>query len=178
MLKKVAISMTSRRYGVAAELFEELMDALESGEIVASMTEPAMNEDGSPDDEQQTEMFCMGRLRLTDDEFSLTYEETELTGMEGTQSQLSFRRGTPGLISLLRTGTVTTALVFEQGKRHICVYQTPYMPFEVCVYTLKVNNALDIRDGHVGGMLELDYVIEIHGARAERCRMKLEIREI
>ncbi len=178
MLKRVAIFMTVERYGVAADLFEEWINVMDSGEIVASMTEPALDEDGDPDQTQQSEMFCNGRLRLTDDEFSLSYEETELTGMEGTQSQLSFRRDTPGLISLLRTGTVTTALVFEQGKRHVSVYQTPYMPFEVCVYTLKVNNGLDVRDGHVGGTLELDYIVEIHGARAERCRMRLEIREI
>ena len=182
MLKKVTIFMTVERHGVAAELFDEWADAMEAGGIAASVTEsmlePLPDENDDADGAGQTEMFCNGRLRLSDTDFSLTYEETALTGMEGTQSQLSFRRDTPGLISLLRTGAVTTALVFEQGKRHICVYQTPYMPFEVCVYTLKVDNALDVRDGRVEGVLELDYIVEIHGARAERCQMRLEVREI
>ena len=176
MLKKVRISMSVERYGVAADLFEEWMGVMESGEMMAALTEPAPDEDGNMDEPQQMEMFCDGRLRLTDDEFSLTYEETELTGMEGTESQLSFRRAEPGLLTMLRTGSVTTALVFEKGKRHICVYRTPYMPFEVCVHTLSVDNGLLV-DGRLGGVLELDYVVEIRGARAERCRMRLEVRE-
>ena len=177
MLKKVKIALSVERYGVAAELFEEFMNVMESGEVMASLTEPAPDEDGNIDEPQQMEMFCDGRLRLTDDEFSLTYEETELTGMEGSESQLSFRRAEPGLVTMLRTGSVTTALVFERGKRHICVYQTPYMPFEVCVHTLEIDNRLAISDGQIGGTLGLDYVVEIRGARAERCRMTLEVRE-
>ncbi|MBR0443427.1 MAG: DUF1934 domain-containing protein [Clostridia bacterium] len=178
MLKKVAISMSVERQGVAGELFEEWMDVMESGALLASLTEPALDEDGNPDEVQESEMFCNGRLRLTDDEFSLTYEETELTGMEGTQSQLSFRFAERGLVTMLRTGAVKTALVFEKGKRHLCVYQTPYMPFEVCVYTLKVDNRLMMGGDRADGVLELDYIVEIHGARAERCRMRLEIKEM
>ena len=176
MLKKVRIALSVERYGVAAELFEEFMSLVETGELTAAMTEPAVNEDGSVDEPQQMEIFCDGRLRLTPGEFSLTYEETELTGMEGTESQLSFRLAERGLLTMMRTGSVTTALVFEKGKRHICIYQTPYMPFEVCVHTLDIRNTLAL-DGQAGGVLELDYVIEIRGARAERCRMRLEVRE-
>lgn len=176
MLKKVRIALTVERYGVAADLFEEFFDALEAGELPARLTEPAPDEDGVMDEPQQMEVFSDGRLRVTEDEFSLTYEETELTGMEGTESQLSFRRSQRGLVTMLRTGTVKTALVFEKGKRHICVYQTPYMPFEVCVHTLEVDNRLAF-DGGLGGTLMLDYVVEIRGARAERCRMTLEVRE-
>ena len=57
------------------------------------------------------------------------------------------------------------------------MYQTPIMPFEVCVHTLRVDNALAVDGQSVGGTLDLDYVIEIRGARAERCRMHLEVRE-
>jgi uncharacterized beta-barrel protein YwiB (DUF1934 family) len=178
MLKKVAISMTVERYGVSASLFDELADAPEMSEVNPSLLDVAPNEDGTVDEPEQTEMFTTGRLRLTDDEFSLTYEESALTGMEGTQSQLSFRRGEQGLLTMLRTGAVKTALVFEKGKRHICVYQTPYMPFEACVLTLSVDNRLLDEDGNPHGTLELDYIVEIHGARAERCRMKLDIREM
>lgn len=178
MLKKVAITMTVERYGVAASLFDELADAPELSEVNPSLLELVPDEDGNLEEPEQTEVFSTGRLRLTDEEFSLTYEESALTGMEGTQSQLSFRCGEPGLLTMLRTGAVKTALVFEKGKRHICVYQTPYMPFEVCVYTLGVDNRLMADGERVGGVLELDYIVEIHGARAERCRMRLEIREM
>ena len=75
-----------------------------------------------------------------------------------------------GLVSMLRDGTVSTALTFERGKRHHCIYNTPIMPFEICVRTLKVeNNILD------NGKLALDYIIEIRGAKAERTKFELEV---
>lgn len=177
MLKRVGVTITAERFGVAAELFDEFMTVMETGEFSRALTEPVYDEENGETEPQQMEMFCNGRLRLTDTDFSLTYEESELTGMEGSESQLSFRREDRGLVTMLRTGSVTTALVFEKGKRHMCVYQTPYMPFEVCVHTLRVDNRLAL-DGRIGGTLDLDYVIEIRGARAERCQMHIEIREM
>ena len=177
MLKRVGITMTTERFGVAAELFDEFMEMMESGELSRALTEPVYDVENGETEPQQSEMFCVGRLRLTDEEFSLTYEETELTGMEGTESQLSFRFDQRGLLTMLRTGSVTTALVFEKNKRHMCIYQTPYMPFEGCVHTLHVDNRLALNSA-IGGTLDLDYVVEIRGAQAERCRMHVEIREM
>jgi uncharacterized beta-barrel protein YwiB (DUF1934 family) len=74
---------------------------------------------------------------------------------------------------MIRSGSVSTALVFEPGKRHFCTYKTPYMPFEVCVHTIKVDNRLLDAEG----TLDLDYVVEIRGAQAERCRLHLELKE-
>ena len=173
MLKRVRVFMKSERFGVAARLFEDILDGVtEADEYVAAMFSPAPNEEGSIDEPEHMEMFCDGRLRLTDDMFSLSYEESELTGMEGTSSQLSFMRSQPELVTMLRSGSVSTALVFEPNQRHFCTYKTPYMPFEVCVHTLKIDNRLLPK-----GTLDLDYVIEIRGAQAERCRMHLEIKE-
>jgi uncharacterized beta-barrel protein YwiB (DUF1934 family) len=177
VLKRVALTITTERFGVAADLFDEMLEVMEQGEISRALTEPVYDVENGETEPQQSEMFYTARLRMTDTEFSLTYEESELTGMEGSESQLSFRLAERGLLTMLRTGSVTTALVFEQGKRHMCVYQTPYMPFEVCVHTLRVDNRLAM-DGRIGGSLDLDYVVELRGAQAERCQMHVEIREM
>ena len=174
MLKRVRVMMQSERFGVAARLFEDMIDGVsEADEYVAAMFAPAPNEEGNFDEPEHMEMFCDGRLRLTDDMFSLSYEESELTGMEGTSSQLSFLLSQPELVTMLRSGSVSTALVFEPNQRHFCIYKTPYMPFEVCVHTLKIDNRLMSENR----TLDLDYIIEIRGSQAERCRMHLEIKE-
>ena len=67
-------------------------------------------------------------------------------------------------------GVVSTALVFEEGKRHHCVYNTPFMPFQVCVHTLTVDNRLLTE-----GFVDLDYVVEIRGAQAERTKFRMEL---
>ena len=90
--------------------------------------------------------------------------------MEGAATCVYFDMTQPEIVTMLRTGTVSTSLVFEKGKRHHCVYNTPYMPFEVCIKTLDVENDID-----VCGELYLDYVVEIRGARAERTKFFMRI---
>ena len=165
MLKRVGVHMTVERFPVGASLFEG------ESELVAANLAPIPDEEGGEDGEM--EMFFDGRLRLTDEEYSVSYEESALTGMEGATSQLFFRLDQPDLVTMLRTGAVSTALVFEPNKRHTCVYKTPYMIFEACVHTLKVENKL-LADA-TGGTLLLDYVVEIRGAQAERCCMTLSV---
>ncbi len=170
MLKKVRIFLRTERHGVAAQLFEDVaMGMSEADVFVNSMLEPQDDGEGP----QSMEMYSDARLRLTDDMFSLSYEESELTGMEGTSSQLSFMRSQPELVTMLRSGSVSTALVFEPNKRHFCTYKTPFMPFEVCVHTLRIDNKLLAE----AATLDLDYIVEIRGAQAERCKLHLEIKE-
>ena len=46
------------------------------------------------------------------------------------------------------------------------------MPFEICVFTKSVKNTL-LQDG----VIELDYIVEIRGAQAERTQFKIEVFE-
>ena len=111
-----------------------------------------------------------GILKTEDGRFEVSYKESEATGMEGATTSVSFAIDQPEIVSMIRSGSVSTALVFEERKRHHCVYNTPYMPFEVCVHTLHVDNRLDGE-----GILELDYVVEIRGAQAERTKFYMQI---
>lgn len=120
------------------------------------------------DGPENAEMMMEGRLVITSKRAELVYHESELTGMEGSVTKIGFDLDMPHLITMLRGGSVSTALVFEPHQRHICVYNTPFSSFEVCVHTLEIRNELLEK-----GSLYLDYLIEIHGARTERCQMTL-----
>lgn len=123
---------------------------------------------------EKLELFTEGLLLYAPDgddaQISLAYDESDLTGMDGAHSVLTFRKSEPELIHLIRSGTVTTALTFKPHHRALCVYETPYMPFQVGIHCLLVENAL-LEEGR----MTLDYIIEIRGAQAERCRMELEL---
>ena len=75
-----------------------------------------------------------------------------------------FDKKTPGLVSILREGAVSTALVFEEGRRHLCVYETPYFPIELCVNTLSLENTLTYN----GGFIRAEYLVEMNGILAEK----------
>lgn len=158
------IKILSSRTEITGSLFEE-------EEIAEEKIEDA--EASDMEMPEPIELWMEGRLVVSDLRAELVYEESELSGMEGSISTIGFDLKTPGLVSMLRSGLVNTALIFEEHARHICMYHTPFSEFEVCVHSLCVSNRL-LEDG----ILELDYLIEIHGAQTERCKMTVSVKEI
>lgn len=161
--KDIKILIESTTYEVEASLFGEdvsVFDDMTEEDIKASLEPETMA------------IKTFGKLILDDERVQVCYEESEATGMDGSKTSVSFDTKSMGLVTMMRTGAVSTALVFEKGKRHHCVYTTPYMPFEICVKTLDVKNR--IMDT---GILELDYIIEIRGAKAERTKFSMKIME-
>ena len=121
----------------------------------------------------EPQVFDMVSLATYTDDgkyISISYVESVETGLDGSKTTIFFKKDDPYIVSMLREGAVSTNLVFEQGKRCQCVYKTPYMPFELCVHTKKISNTL-----FEGGCIDLDYVVEIRGAQAERNKFKLTI---
>lgn len=202
--RRVRICMKSERYEVAASLFDavygnpkdmqdyepeplspedELMMGIlsdegnESGYFVKP-ADPAVlraKRTGEETDAiENIEIYTEGIMTLIPDgeEYTVAvlYEESELTGMEGATSTVTYRTDDRGLVTMLRSGTVSTALTFREHHRAICTYDTPYMPFQIGIHALVVDNRLD-----EDGVLVLDYIIEIRGAKAERCRMEMTV---
>ena len=161
MKREVKIRIESITYEVEASLFG--MDEAD----VMELDESDIQAEIEPD---KIEIKTFGVFSIDGDRAEISYEESEATGMEGSITSLSFDMREVGLVTMARTGIVSTVLVFERGKRHHCIYQTPYMPFEICVNTLDVRNRIA-----EAGTLELDYVIEIRGAKAERTKFMMKI---
>ena len=158
--KDIRIKIRSVRYEVEASLFS----GEDNEEIITVRAEDA---DESP---EVIEINSIGTFYDDGNRIEIAYEETEATGMEGSLCTVSFLRSDSGIVSMTRSGSVSAVLTFEAGKRYHCVYKTPYMPFDICVRTLKVENLLMSM-----GTLDIDYVIEIRGARAERTKFRMQI---
>ena len=93
--------------------------------------------------------------------------------MGGVNTEIKFDTNKPGEISISRTGAIEAFMFFEKGKRHICVYNTGIMPFEICIYAKDVDNRLLTE-----GTLEITYLIEIKGACAQKTVFKMEIEKV
>ena len=155
--KEVRIRIKSVRYEVEESLFSDEKDRIVAGEE-------------APVEPETVRINTLGTMTVGDGRVEIRYEETKATGMDGSTTAVTYMLEQPEVVSMIREGTVSTALVFESGKRHHCVYRTPIMPFEVCVRTIRVENRLmDTKT------LMLDYVVEIRGARAERTKFYMEL---
>lgn len=157
MAEDIRIKIHSVRFEVEASLFSDETDR-----------EEALDERSA--EPETVEINTVGKLRCDNGRIEVSYEETEVTGMEGSTTSVTFVKGQEEIVSMIREGAVSTVLVFEEGKRHHCVYNTPFMPFQVCVHTLKVENRL-LDEKYIA----LDYIVEIRGAKAERTRFRIDI---
>lgn len=101
--------------------------------------------------------------------YTLRYRESEATGMEGTTTII---RVEDGRVTLLRDGPFQSQMVFEEGRRHLSLYQTPYGAMEVGVHTGHLRNGLN----DAGGDLEIDYHLEVDHRLAGSNLFRIHVR--
>ncbi len=119
---------------------------------------------------QETDLYSEGELEIHEDgSMVLSYDESELPDTPFSQTSLHFKKSAPLLVTLMRSGQFKSAMVFEPMTRHICVYETPFMPIEMCIDTQNLENTLS----ETGGELCVRYSIETNCMRCERAKIKL-----
>ena len=120
-------------------------------------------------DPDATELMTEGTMTLTEDGMVLAYEETALTGMEGTTT--SFQIQGPQVI-LTRSGTVNSQMVFEEGRQHTSLYETPFGELSVDIQTSVLKHNLTER----GGLMEIKYSIAVEHTVTGRNCFKIRVR--
>lgn len=128
--------------------------------------------DGCEVYEFMTEGYVLeGEDGMDADRVCLTYEDTELTGMQGSRTQIIFDRHDPSFVWMLRDGQVKTSMSFDVQKQHITSYSTPYMNFEVYINTLSVDNRFD-----TDREIRIDYLIDLRGLSVSRNILTISVK--
>ena len=120
-------------------------------------------------DPDATVLMTEGTMTLTENGMVLAYEETALTGMEGTTT--SFQIQGPQVI-LTRSGTVNSQMVFEEGRQHTSLYETPFGELSVDIQTSVLKHNLTER----GGLMEIKYSIAVEHTVTGRNCFKIRVR--
>ena len=134
--------------------------------IVLSIRGEQYFDDIDPD---ATELMTEGTMVLTEDGMVLSYQETALTGMEGTTTR--FQVQGPRVI-LTRSGTVNSQMVFEEGRQHTSLYETPFGELSVDIQTSVLKHNLTER----GGLMEIKYSIAVEHTVTGRNCFKIRVR--
>ena len=120
-------------------------------------------------DPDGTELMTEGTMRLTEDGMVLSYEETELTGMAGTTTTFEVHGKK---VILTRSGGINSQMVFEEGRQHTSLYETPFGELPVDIQTSKLLHNLTER----GGLMEIKYSIAVaHTVTGQNC-FKIRVR--
>ena len=122
------------------------------------------------EDTDTLELVTAGRLEREGNSYTLSYQESELTGLEGTLTTLQVE---PERVTLMRVGEYNSQMVFQEGRRHMSMYSTPYGAMAIGVNTRRLLAALTDQ----GGDIEIDYAIEIDHSVAGRNSFQISVRE-
>lgn len=101
--------------------------------------------------------------------WDISYEESELTGMEGV---LTTFRITPEKITLRRSGKLRSEMVFQQDQCHESLYQMEFGALMIRVCAEKM--IYDLTEA--GGTVDLVYSIEIENTAMGHIDYHLEVK--
>ena len=115
------------------------------------------------------ELVTDGTMEFRNGGWDISYQESELTGLEGVTTTF---RVEPGKVTLDRTGKLRSQMVFQEGVPHQSLYQ---MPFGALLLTVNATSVFfDIVPD--GGVIDLVYNIEIENTEAGIIDYHLDIR--
>ena len=120
-------------------------------------------------DPDETELMTEGTMVLTEDGMVLSYEESELTGMEGTTTTFEVKGPR---VTLTRSGAVNSQMVFEEGRQHTSLYETPFGELTVDIQTSRLRHNLSER----GGVMDIKYSIAVEHTVTGRNCFKIRVR--
>ena len=122
------------------------------------------------DQEPETiELVTEGLMSFENGGWDITYEESALTGLEGVTTTF---RVEPDKITLLRTGRLTSTMVFQEGVPHDSLYRMDFGALMISVNATRL--FFDIVED--GGTIDLVYNIIIENTEAGVIDYHLDIR--
>ena len=136
-------------------------------DVVISIKGMQKYEGNDPD---TVELVTAGRLMKDKAGYTLSYQESEITGLECTLTTIQVEWEQ---VTLMRMGEFNSQMVFQEGRRHLSMYNTPYGAMSVWVNTRHL--LADLSDK--GGDIEIDYAIEVDHAMAGRNIFQINVKE-
>lgn len=121
------------------------------------------------DEEDLIGVVTPGEFYKVEDGFRAEYDETKLSGMEGTKTTIVIRKDS---FDLIREGTTETKMEFKNNEKTVSLYKTPYGILDISINTKK----LDINVNEEGGTISTMYALEIGDQPALKTNLTIDIK--
>ena len=125
---------------------------------------------GDGADDNTIDFTTDGLYTYDGDTACLTYQESEVTGMEGTRTSVMVM---PDQVVVDRDGAVTSRMIFRPGEKHAFLYDTPVGSATMHMDTRNMNARFNEHGGH----MEIDYVLDMEHAFVSRNQFHLTVKE-
>ena len=121
------------------------------------------------DPNEVIEVVTPGTFIINEEGFKAIYEESEISGMDGTTTTLNIQ---DNMMILERVGSTTTNMEFKEGAMAVSLYNTPYGMMNINISTKE----LDIYMDEDGGVIYTKYVLGLEGQPGITTELKVKIR--
>ena len=122
-------------------------------------------------DRAVVEMTTVGQLGFEDGCYTIIYNESEDSGMQGSITTLKVSGENSVVLS--RRGAYNSHMIIEKGARHLCHYETPYGGIMMGVSAEYITSTLN----GGGGNLSFKYDVDINSSLATRNEIDILIKE-
>lgn len=120
-------------------------------------------------EKEKIEVVTVGEFSINGDEFIATYDETEISGMEGTKTTLKIKGDK---VVLHREGTTSTKMEFQKDNTQVALYNTPYGMLELKISTKELD--LDVNEN--GGNISIKYHLIAGGQEPIKTNLDMKIK--
>ncbi|ABR50661.1 Domain of unknown function DUF1934 [Alkaliphilus metalliredigens QYMF] len=119
----------------------------------------------------EIELVTEGTCYEKNENLYIVYEESEISGMEGTTTTLKLEGEDKVVLS--RYGTSASQMVFQESKRVNSFYDTLYGQFkmELITHHLDIQVDQDTKRGHI----EIHYDLNITGLMESSNKLKIQL---
>ena len=123
-----------------------------------------------PDGPDSLQLVTAGQYGVDSDLICMTWEESELTGMEGTRTSITVQ---PKTVVLSREGKTNTTMEFQEGKKSYFLYETPFGSATMGLDTRRIRSSFDFH----GGDMEIEYTVDMDQTIVGRNRFYIQVKE-
>ena len=127
---------------------------------------------GADIDNEPISLTSQGRLYRKGKNYFINYEESALTGLEGTHTTVKVDGDE---VSVIRTGKYPSQMIFKNGNKTMTMYNTDYGPLTVVINTKNVTSTITDQGGLVDILYEID--IEHEPAYANHLLIKVKVKD-
>lgn len=123
------------------------------------------------DDKDTVQLITKGSFLSKNGGFSISYKETQATGFEGSITTVSLKPS--GAVVMRRTGSYTSEIVIEPGKRHVCHYDSGFGVLNLGVAADEIKHSLCA----TGGKLMFSYTLDSGQVQISHNKVEISVRE-
>ncbi len=117
---------------------------------------------------EHIDLMTEAKLYERNGKYYITYEESELTGLEGTRTMLKMDGAT---VSMIRTGAYPSELLFAEDQRHVGLYQTDFGALTISTHTRRLENTIRAD----GGQLAIEYTVEVDNSMVGEHQFRMTV---